>query len=133
MKQGRSNALLAELLAVVLFFALSATVLVRIYGAAYEKDRNADACAEALLEARSIADEVYAAPDAAEVLLEHGFEPDGDGIPTLASDRWELKAVIGTESADPGSLRVARVRILVSGEEVAELDASRYLPKGGAE
>lgn len=133
MREKRSNALLAELLAVVLFFALCAAVLVRLFGAAYEKERNAGFCAEALAAARSIAEEVYAAQDAEALLPERGFQPDADGAWTLAGDGWELKAVTVETRAEQGTLREAAVRILVAGEQVGELDATRFLPEGGAQ
>ena len=61
---NRSNALLVELLIVVMFFMLSATVLLQVFAAARNQSRQAERMIGALNTAQNVADELYAAEDA---------------------------------------------------------------------
>ena len=61
---NRSNALLVELMIVILFFMLSATILLQVFAASTNQSRNADITTRALTGAQNTADRLYAAPDA---------------------------------------------------------------------
>ena len=54
-KSNRANVLLMELMAAVLLFALSATVMIRIYAQAYEKSARSGVMDDALCEAQNLA------------------------------------------------------------------------------
>ena len=65
---GRANALLVELLLVILFFMLSATTIVELFAGAKHKTVQARATSEAIMEAQNIADDLYGADDPDAVL-----------------------------------------------------------------
>ena len=78
MKSGsRSNALLVELLIVVMFFMLSSTVLLELYATSRNQSARAGALTQALNEAQNVADRLYTAQDADAALAEMGFEKAG--------------------------------------------------------
>ena len=75
MKSGnRSNALLVELLIVVLFFMLSSTILLRVFSTAHQQNVRAGAITTALTEAQNVAEGLYAADDVEAELRKMGFE-----------------------------------------------------------
>lgn len=75
MKSGsRSNALLVELLIVVMFFMLSSTVLLELYATSRNQSVRAGVLTKALNEAQNVADRLYTAEDAEATLREMGFE-----------------------------------------------------------
>ena len=64
MKEGsRASALLVELLLVILFFMISAAILVQVFANARLKSRTAKATNASMLEAQNIAEDLYAADD----------------------------------------------------------------------
>ncbi|MBR3018539.1 MAG: hypothetical protein IKH57_15920 [Clostridia bacterium] len=80
MRSGsRSNALLVELLIVVMFFMLSSTVLLDLYATARNQSVRAGLLTTALNESQNVADRLYTAEDAEAALREMGFEQrEGD-------------------------------------------------------
>ena len=62
--RNRSNVLLVEILIAVLFFMLSATVLVRVFVTARNMTVRSGVQSEALVEAQNVAEALYAADDA---------------------------------------------------------------------
>ena len=86
---GRANALLVELLLVILFFMLSATTIVELFAGAKHKTVQARATSEAIMEAQNIADDLYGADDPDAVLKELGFS-EGDGVWTLEKTEYTL-------------------------------------------
>ena len=88
-KSNRANVLLMELMAAVLLFALSATVMIRIYAQAYEKSARAGVMDDALCEAQNLAERLYAAggTEGMQALLSgEGFAQE-DGLWRLCSRR----------------------------------------------
>ena len=87
--RNRSNVLLVEILIAVLFFMLSATVLVRVFVTARNMTVRAGVETRALAEAQNVAEALYAAedPDAAleamNFKLYHGAWSRTDGDYTL--------------------------------------------------
>ena len=79
MKTGnRSNALLVELIIVVMFFMLAATVLMQVFAKAHELSGQARRIASAVTEAQSLADVLSVSDDAEEALRGMGFTRNGD-------------------------------------------------------
>ena len=72
-KTGRSNVLLMEILIAVLFFMLSATVLVRVFAAARNMTVRSGVESEAIVEAQNVAEALYAAEDPDAALEAMGF------------------------------------------------------------
>ena len=77
--EHRSNALLVELLIVILFFMLAAGVLVQVFGKARNMSARSETVAAALSDAQNVADQLYAAPDAEAALTALGFA-GGNGV-----------------------------------------------------
>ena len=87
--RNRSNVLLVEILIAVLFFMLSATVLVQVFAAARNMTVRAGVETQALAEAQNVAEALYAADDpeaaleAMQFKLYHGAWSRSDGDITL--------------------------------------------------
>ena len=71
--RNRSNVLLVEILIAVLFFMLSATVLVRVFVTARNMTVRAGVEAQALAEAQNVAEALYASDDPDALLAELEF------------------------------------------------------------
>lgn len=71
--RNRSNVLLVEILIAVLFFMLSATVLVRVFVTSRNLTVRSGVEAKALVEAQNVAEALYAAGDPEELLAEMEF------------------------------------------------------------
>ena len=79
MREGhRANALLVELLLVILFFMLGSTTLVEIFADAKHKSLQARAMNFAIMEAENISDDLYGADDPDKVLQDLGFTKEND-------------------------------------------------------
>ena len=79
MREGhRANALLVELLLVILFFMLGATTLVELFAGAKHKSLQARATNLGIMEAENVADDLYGAEDPDAVLQELGFTKEND-------------------------------------------------------
>ena len=70
---NRSNVLLVEILIAVLFFMLSATVLVRVFATSRNMTVRSGAETAALAEAQNVAEAIYAADDVEGSLGDMGF------------------------------------------------------------
>ena len=105
--KSRSNILLVEILIAVLFFMLSATVLVRVFVAARNMTVRAGVESLAMAEAQNVAEALYAAEDADQALEALGFSSyhgvwtrdkgdytlsvAGEATPTEAGELWSGK------------------------------------------
>ena len=123
---NRSNALLVELLIVILFFMLASTVLIRLFGAAREQSARAEQVAELLGRSQNVADRLIAAEEPEAALAEMGFsEEDGLWVQELASARLEV--LVRREEGAAGTMFrqqvTARNR---EGEELLSLTADRF-------
>lgn len=101
-KKNRSNVLLVEILIAVLFFMLSATVLVQVFVTARNLTVRAGVETRALAEAQNIADALCVADDpeasleAMEFMKSHGAWTRGKGDYTLYVTFDEIPAGAGT-------------------------------------
>ena len=123
MRSGnRSNALLVELLTVVMFFMLSFTVLLEVFTTARTQSDRAELLTRVLNEAQNAADRLYAAEDAEKELTDMGFE-QRDGIWALAKDDFDLTVTVDqTQSAATRHL----VQALKNNEPLVTLPVTRY-------
>lgn len=124
-KRGQGNALLVELLIVVLFFMLAATVLLRVFAAAHEQGALAQRYNDALSDAQNAADRLYAADDPEAVLREMGFAEENQ-IWILMRDTYTLEATLAREPMEAGTLRRQEVRAVAGDERLFTLPCSRY-------
>lgn len=133
--RNRSNVLLVEILIAVLFFMLSATVLVRVFVAARNMTVRAAVETQALSEAQNVADALYTAEDPEEMLelmsfkLYHGAWSKQNGDYTLYVEGAEQPAEAG--SFWRGSVRAfyhnpTLDQVRPEDEELFALDCTRY-------
>ena len=123
--ENRSNALLVELMIVILFFMLAATVLVQVFGKAHSMSARSETIAEALLDAQNVADTLYAAPDGDAALTALGFQREAEGW-RLDAGGYQLSVTGAREETSGGALLTRVVRALSEGEELFALPVSRY-------
>ena len=133
--RNRSNVLLVEILIAVLFFMLSATVLVRVFVTARNMTVRAGVETQALAEAQNVAEALYAADDPEAALeglkfkLYHGAWSRSDGDYTLYVEGGEKPADagvswVGTVRAFYHSRNVNQAR--QEDEELFSLPCARY-------
>ena len=125
---GRANALLVELLLVILFFMLGATTLVELFANAKHRTIQARATNTAIMEAQNIADDLYGTDDPDAVLKALGFS-EADGVWTLEEDEYTLKVTQQEEAAEAGVLRTFTVSATGDGADLFSLPSTRYVPK----
>ena len=103
MKTGNhSNALLVELLIVVMFFMLAATVLMQVFAKARTVSDRARLIADAAAGAQTQADRLYAAEDPEAALREMGFTADASG---WIYDGGDYLSTVTLENGEDGFTR----------------------------
>ena len=127
MKQNnRTNMLLVELMIVILFFALSLSVLIRMLSGARKLSDMAGAETRALSEAQNVAEELKAAIDPEEYLLTNGFLLTS-GAYEREADGYTVSVVSDTfQETEAGVLAEYEVAALYKGETLFTLAVSRY-------
>ena len=129
MKEGsRANALLVELLLVIFFFMLAASVLVQVFADAKLKSRTAHATNASMLEAQNVAEDLYASDDPEAVLSSYGFEAR-EGVWVLGRDGYELRVTMRSEETDSGLLRTYDVSGVEGDKTLLTLPSTRFIPK----
>lgn len=116
MRTKNLNSLLVEILFAMLFFAISATVILQIFVSARTVSDQASTVNEILVAAQNLADEVYASDELSpsEIILENGV---------VLAVEYTLEETAG------GVLRHASVKAAdPQGELLFELPCTRYLP-----
>lgn len=117
MKTKNLNSLLVEILMAMLFFALSAAVILQTFVTARSQSDRAILLSEALLAAQNLADEAILADDISDC--------------TIAMDGFTLTLTTSEEAADAGILRRAEISAQdENGETLLTLPAVRYLSDG---
>ena len=116
---SHSNALLVELLIVVLFFMLASTVLLQLFTAARTQSQKAEDLSSATLYAQNIAETLYSG--------------QGDGSFVSSSERFSLPGSFLTasvestaEQMEAGTLTRYTVSIFSGDELVYALPGARY-------
>lgn len=127
-RNNHLSTLLVEILIAVLFFALSATVLMEMFVAARSQSVYAGVCDEALAEAQNIADRIFAAGDAQALLSQAGFSQE-DGVWTLGRQDYDLTVALDEKKTEVGMMRRAEVSARRGEETLLTLPCSRYLPE----
>lgn len=125
-ENGRVNALLVELLIVLLFFMLASTTLMEIFGAAKLNSSRAGASNAALMQAQNVAEQFYAADDVEQALEALGFAKEGEDW-CLNSGEYELIASYLYTLDNAGALRQVELTAMYHGEALFTLPATRYV------
>ena len=107
-KRNGSNVLLVEILLAVLFFMLSATVLVQVFAGSRSLTVRSGVETRALAEAQNIADALYAAEDPY-ALLENLEFISSHGAWSKDYGTFSVYVTLDQEETDAGVLRVGRV------------------------
>ena len=127
MKSGnRSNALLVELLIVVMFFMLSCTVLLQVFTTARGQSARAEMLTQALNAAQNAADRLYAADDPEKALRDMEFqEKDGEWV--HAEGDWDLfVTALDTQALGDGTLSRFQVQAREKNGPLITLPVVRY-------
>ena len=120
----RQSALLVEIIIAVLFFALSATVILDVFATAYAQSTYAAACNAAMEDAQNCAEHLYASAAPEQTLSEDGFVANGDTW-SRSGDGYVLYVELGQEAAGAGELRTAQIRALRGDKELLTLPVAR--------
>lgn len=124
--RNRSNVLLVEILIAVLFFMLSATVLIRVFVASRNMTVRSGVESEAIVDAQNVAEAIYAAEDIDQTLSDMGF---ASAYGAWSQNRGEYTLyVVGAETpTDAGVLWEGSVEALYNlrDPDVASLEAEQ--------
>ena len=130
MKTGnRSNALLVELLIVVMFFMLASTVLLQVFSTAHNQISRAGTRTRALNEAQNVADRLYTAKtpeDEDAALASLGFSSDESGAQALEKDGYTLTVRFDSQAREAGDMRLYTVEAYQTDELLFTLPVARY-------
>ncbi len=124
-RHNRSNALLVELLIVIIFFMLSSTVLLRVFATSHMQSERAGLITRALTEAQNAAETLYAAPDTESALMQMGFA-DQNGTWTLEKDGYCLSVVLTPQISEAGTLQRCAVSAFSGEDELFTLPVTHY-------
>lgn len=119
------NALLVELMIVVLFFMLCATVLMQLFVSARNISYEAGCRSDALCEAQNLADRIFTSDDAPALLDSLEYEREGN-VWTGTFGRYTMRAEVYDEILETGTMRRAQVEVINGEEGLIMLPCSRY-------
>ena len=123
-KRNVTNALVCEMLIVSILFALSATVILRVFSTAYQESKRAGASEKALCAAQNVAERFHAGEDIEAYLQQTGeYE---DGVWHIEGDGYTLEMTLCDEEMSSGVLHRAEVCAMCGTETVVTLPCARY-------
>ncbi len=129
MKSGsRANALLVELLIVIIFFMFVSVTLVEFFAASREKSVAAQTTGAAILDAQNLAEELYGNEDPEAHLQALGGVRDADEW-VLNRDGYVLRITESNEESEGGILRTMLVSAEAHGKQLLTLPSVRYVQK----
>ena len=127
---NRSNALLVELLIVVIFFMLASTVLLQVFTASRNQGQQAGAINDSLVAAQNTADRLYTAETdingTIRALQEMGFEAGAASDWVLEKEDYRLVVSLETEDRPAGLMQKATVTAYQDDLELFSLPVARY-------
>lgn len=137
MNRRKPNALLIELVIVILFFAISASVILQVFVAARDRSVQSSTDTSALLMAEDIAEQFAASPlDPSAFLASVGFSADDDAeagysLTRTAANGRDLTLLCAPESeeTDAGTLDSMLLTVMDGSRAAVTLPIKRYLPK----
>ena len=128
MRNGKKqSALLVEIIIAVLFFALSATVILQTFAAAYRQGVYASTCNNAMAEAQNLAGRLYVSDEPEALLEAEGFQAEGN-VWSMDSDRYTLQVAFETTATAAGELYSVQITAVRNGEPILEIPCARYVP-----
>lgn len=124
MKQ-RSNALLVELLIVIMFFMLASTLLMEVYAKSHSLSMKAEAIAEAVVDVQNVADSLYLSEEPDQLLASMGFV-EQDGVYVLPRDSYEMRVTVGEEALATGTMHLREVQVIYENEPMITLPVNHF-------
>lgn len=121
------SALLVEIIIAVLFFSLSAAVILEAFAVSYKQSNHAATCDAALAEAQNISELMYASDDLESLLEAEGFERS-DVAWTHAYDDFVLGVEFSYDNTAAGRMLRGRIVSMRDDETLLELPLARYIP-----
>ncbi len=97
--RNRSNVLLVEILFAVLFFMLSATVIVNVFVASRNMTVRSGVASRAVQEAQNVAEAIYATDDVEQLMKDMGFS---SAHGTWLLDRGDFSLYVSGETQSAG-------------------------------
>lgn len=123
----RQNALLVEIIIAVLFFGLTATVILDVFATAYLQSTYAEACNEAMMDGQNIAALIYVSDDAGALLADEGFTAEGD-VWQREGDGYVLQVELGATQGAAGELHTAQITAIRDEKAILEIPCAHYIP-----
>ena len=124
----RQNALLVEIIIAVLFFALSATVVLEVFATSYLQTTYAQACNEAVAEVQNLAARLYVSEEPETLLGSDGFELQGDTW-QREDENFTLYVTLKTDDSASGILREAQITAVRGERVILEIPCAHYIPR----
>ena len=128
-RRFRNGPVLMELIIVILFFALSASVILQVFAAGYGQSGRTRRLDGALVAAQDWAEQLSATDDMEQLLLDGGWQVQEDGTLRLNGPQGvTLTAVLSEQKCETGMLYRARIVALDGEEEAFALPVANYVP-----
>jgi hypothetical protein len=125
-----SRAVLMELMIIVLFFALSSVIIVRLFAAAHQTSSQSAESAKLLQAAQTWADRLRASDDFTAELRDNGWNPAEGGFMLAAGGGALSVTGLREEEGLRGSLSACELSASILGREIFVLPIARYMPEG---
>lgn len=126
MKSNRMNTLLLEIMMAVLFFALSAVVILEVFVSGYSLNEKAGVTGAAANSARNLSQQICAADDFAALLVQEGFYNE-NGSWHKNCGEYALLVKTGSETYAVGSMQTAQIAAVYNEEVLVSLPCARYI------
>lgn len=126
MKVNHMNALLVEIMMAVLFFALSATVILELFMAGHGLSTQAEIIGAATQQAQYLCEEIYAADDVQAMLADRGFEAQSTGWHKCCGD-YVLLVKQNRQSLPAGEIITAEITAVQDEDIIVTLPCTRYV------
>ncbi|MEG2860191.1 MAG: hypothetical protein RSA12_09870 [Clostridia bacterium] len=124
----RSNALLMEILLVVFFFLLSATVILSLFMSVNDKSASADRLTRAVTLAENLAEQLRGSASASDFLKEEQYTVGSDAF-SLKTDRGlTIMVTLSDEYKGAGTLHRAKISVWHDEARVYQLPTAWYTP-----
>ncbi len=123
-----SNALLTELIIVILFFALTAVTALQLFVAANQKSQTNQSAQEAMLCVTNWAEQLTGQTDPAALLIASGFAQDANGVYTLRQDAYLIQVTVRTEQKPAGMLMCSDIVAQRSVQDAERPDLGLKVP-----
>ena len=124
----RQNALLVEIIIAVLFFALSATVILDVFATAYLQTTYAATCNAAMEDGQNIAALIYVSDDPEALLNGDGFIQEGD-MWQREAEGYLLQVTLDITQSEAGEMRKAQITAVRGETEILEIPCAHYIPR----